>query len=82
MRDPVREIVVAGVFFGALALLAWSEGLFARLGGTAVALAIFTAAMVAFTLAMDRELRAWLVASLAVLRKARAKSPAAKRVAT
>jgi len=81
-RDFVREVLLAAVFFGSLAALAWREGVIEKLGSTAVALGLFGLAFAAFTAWLDRDLRAALTPRRRSLRSAPAKSPAAKRAAT
>ena len=92
-RDPIREVLVAIAFFGALAALAWMEGVFERLGTTTIALAFFAFAFAVMTVWLDRDLRR-AVGNLdprlrgddplddKPLRKSPAKSPAAKQAAT
>jgi len=80
--DTPRVILLALAFFGSLALMAWSEGVFDRLDpGVRWALAAFAVAYAALAWVLDGELRAWLRAAVG-LRKAPARSPGAKRVAT
>lgn len=87
-RDPIREVALAAVFFGALALVAWANDVFERLGGTTVAVALFAAAFAALTLWLDRDVRSALKARWpdglrrGALSSAAAKSPARKRAAT
>ena len=77
-----RAVLVAAAFFGALALVAWAQGVFERLGADlSWTVALFAAGYAAATCLLDDEIRAWLKARLAV-RKAPARSPAAKRAAT
>jgi hypothetical protein len=81
-ENTARVLLVALAFFGALALLGWADGVFARLGMALVAaLAGFAAVFAAATYALDVEVRRY-VRGLLGLTKAPAKSPAAKRVAT
>ena len=80
--DTPRAIGVALAFFGSLALVAWGEGVFARLEGEVVmAIAVFALAFAAATCVLDAEVRDYLKGALR-LRKAPARSPAGKRAAT
>lgn len=79
-ENTPRVLAVALVFFGALALLAWLDGVFARIGtDTVAALALFAAAYAFATYLLDPGVRAFVNARL---RRGRAKSPAARRAAT
>jgi hypothetical protein len=81
-EDTPRAIAVAATFFGALAALGWADGVFARLGDELLAmLAAFALLFAAGTYALDREVRAWVNATLK-LRTTAVKSPAAKSAAT
>ena len=81
-QDTGRVVALALGFFGLLALLAWSEGVFDRLdAGEVLALAVFAAVMAGVTWAVDADVRAY-VRRLPALRKSAATSPAAKRAAT
>lgn len=87
-RDPLREVLVALVFFGGLALLGWQRGVFAQLGDELLVLAAFAAAFAALTWTLDDALRAaarraWRqLTARGEATKAPAKSPGAKRAAT
>jgi hypothetical protein len=80
--DTPRVVLLALAFFGALASVAWADGVFDRLDvELRWALALFATGYAAFALLLDRELRAWARAALR-LRKAPARSPGGKRAAT
>lgn len=77
-----RAIPLAAAFFGALALVAWAQGVFDRLGADLTwTVALFAAGYAAAACLLDDEIHAWLKARFAV-RKAPGTSPAAKRAAT
>ena len=81
-ENTARVLVVALAFFGLLGLLGWADGVFARLGsGTVAALAAFAVVFAVATYFLDAGVRSYVRALLGV-RRAPAKSPAAKRVAT
>jgi hypothetical protein len=91
LRDPLRELAVAGAFFGALALLAWREGVFEKLGDTALVVAAFATGFSILTAWLDRDLRHAVHRMLRrgageprqpALSSTPAKSPAAKRAST
>lgn len=84
-----RVVVLATGFFGVLALAAWLRGVFSGMAPeTLAAAAIFTIASAVATYALDESVRSWVNAGLArrrrrpSVRKAPAKSPAARRAAT
>ena len=74
-EDTGRVLLVAGVFFGGLALAALASGVFSKLGeGEAVALGAFAALFAIATYALDRRVRRYLGGGL---RRAAGASPAA-----
>lgn len=79
-ENTPRVLALGLLFFGALALLGWLDGVFARIGAdTVLALAVFAALYALATYLLDPAVRAFVDARL---RKVPAKSPAAKRAAT
>ena len=81
-----RVVAVAFAFFGGLAALGLVNGVFDKLAREELAaLALFALGFALASYALDGSLRAWvgaLFARPAALRKSRAKSPGASRVAT
>lgn len=79
-----RVVALFLAFFGALAAIAWADGVFARLEDeTLLALAAFATAFAIATYVLDGQVRAFMDRAVSrAFRTARAKSPAAKRAAT
>ena len=81
-----RVIALALGFFGSLALVGWSAGVFARLGPeTLVALALFALGVAALTYAVDDSVRGWAKAigrMRSQVKTTPAKSPGRRPAAT
>ena len=68
-ENTPRVIAIAIAFFGALAAIAWADGVFARLANEELAaLAVFAAGFAALTYLADPQVRAAVNGAIAALR--------------